>query len=84
VNPCAKKTVNHCKALKNTACKYANKIKKLKKKRGPEWMWKKKYSNELSNNKSEQDRYNNLKELNKNYRERLAQANKTSGDWLIS
>jgi hypothetical protein len=47
-------------------------------------MWKKKYSNELSNNKSEQDRYNNLKELNKNYRERLAQANKTSGDWLIS
>lgn len=81
---CVTKTVNHCKALKKTSCRHAKKIKRMKKIRGPEWMWKKKYERELKGHKNTRGQYNNLKELNRNYIERLGKAKNTSGSWLVS
>lgn len=84
-NPrCVTKTVNHCKALEKTSCMHAKKIKEMKKIRGPEWMWKKKYERELKGHKNTRGQYNNLKELNRNYIERLGKAKNTSGSWLVS
>jgi hypothetical protein len=81
---CVTKTVNHCKALKKTACRHATKMKKMKKIRGPEWMWKKKYMEELGRHKNTKGQNNNCNQLNKNYRERLGKAKNTSGSWLVS
>jgi DNA invertase Pin-like site-specific DNA recombinase len=81
---CVTKTVNHCKALKKTSCRHEKKINKIKKIRGPEWMWKKKYTEELGRHKNTRGQYDNLKQLNRNYIERLGKAKNTSGSWLVS